>query len=337
MKQHNYFLSILTILVISTISLAQTARVQIIHNSADVSAEQVDIYLDDVILRDDFEFRTATAFQDVTANTPINIKVAPSNSTSSGDFVYELNTTLNANDTYILIANGIISTSGYTINDNFGIDVFNMAREAATNADNTDILFHHGSIDFEAVDVNQVPTTGAPVNLVNNLAYSEFSNGYTSLFSNTYTVNFTAQNDNSQVLTEYTLSLFPAFEGEAVTVIASGFQDPSANSNGEPFGVWLATAAGGPLTEIPPNALSTQSIDALKADVFPNPVRDYLSVNFEKSQNTTLSLFDIQGRKVLEQDLGLQNRIFLGDLNEGMYVLNLNNGFGSETMKIRKN
>lgn len=312
---------------------AQTARVQIIHNSADVAAEKVDIYLNDVLLLDNFEFRTATAFQDVPAEAPINIKVAPSNSVSSASFEYELNTTLTAGDTYILVADGIISSSGYTTNDNFSIEVFDMARETANSNGDTDILVHHGSIDTESVDINEL---SGPILLENNLGYSEFGSGYISLFSNPYTINLTADDDGA-VLAEYTLNLFPTYNNQAITLVASGFSDPSANSNGEPFGLFIATAAGGAMVEVQPNTLSAQIINALSADIYPNPVTDYLNINLQDNRSTNLSLYDIQGRKVLNQSLEMRNEIFIGDLSEGIYVLNLKNGSGRQTMKIKIN
>ncbi|MEM6516689.1 MAG: DUF4397 domain-containing protein [Bacteroidota bacterium] len=330
MKQKNFILSLMSI-GLSIYSFAQTARVQIIHNSADLSAETVDVYLDNTRLIDNFEFRTATAFQDVTADTPINIRIAPSNSATRDDFFYELETTLNADETYILVANGIRSTSGYVVNDNFTINVFNMAREASNVSGNTDILVHHGSIDAESIDVN---LEGSNTPLVNNLAYSEFSNGYISLFSNTYAFNLTADSDGN-LIAEYTVPFFPTYNNEAITLVASGFRDPSANSNGEPFGLWLATADGGPLTELEPSTLNVDNVDAIEADIFPNPVTDYLNINLAGNTKTELTLYDIQGRQVLSQDLDLENEIFLGDLSNGIYVMNLSNEFGNKTMKIR--
>jgi hypothetical protein len=41
---------------------AQTARVQVIHNSADTAAATVDVWLDNTLTLDDFNFREATPF-----------------------------------------------------------------------------------------------------------------------------------------------------------------------------------------------------------------------------------------------------------------------------------
>ena len=38
------------------------ARVQIIHNSADMAAQSVDVYLNNELLLDNFSFRTSTPF-----------------------------------------------------------------------------------------------------------------------------------------------------------------------------------------------------------------------------------------------------------------------------------
>jgi len=59
-----------------------TARVQVIHNSADLAAASVDIYLNNTLLIDNFNFRTASPFIDAPAGEEITISVAPSTSMS---------------------------------------------------------------------------------------------------------------------------------------------------------------------------------------------------------------------------------------------------------------
>lgn len=84
-----------TALIASIAANAQTARVQVIHNCADLAADSVDVYLDNGILLDNFAFRTATGFIDApAAGTPIRLSVAPKNSTSVADTFYSISVTL---------------------------------------------------------------------------------------------------------------------------------------------------------------------------------------------------------------------------------------------------
>ena len=67
------FAMIFAFLLLSGSIFAQSARLQVIHNSADVAAAEVDIYLwntaiDQLVVKlDDFAFRAATPFVDVPA------------------------------------------------------------------------------------------------------------------------------------------------------------------------------------------------------------------------------------------------------------------------------
>ena len=65
----------------------QLARLQVIHNAADVNAASVDIYLNGALLLDNFAFREATPFIDAPAGVEINIGVAGPNSASVADTI----------------------------------------------------------------------------------------------------------------------------------------------------------------------------------------------------------------------------------------------------------
>ena len=49
---------LLIFLVGVSVSFAQTARIQIIHNAADPAAQEVDVYVNGTLARDNFAFRT---------------------------------------------------------------------------------------------------------------------------------------------------------------------------------------------------------------------------------------------------------------------------------------
>ena len=95
------------LIVGSVSSYSQTARVQVIHNCADAAAATVDVYLDGVLLLNDFAFRTATPFIDAPAGVPITIDVAPGNSSSVAQSIYSVTPTFISGETYLVVANGL--------------------------------------------------------------------------------------------------------------------------------------------------------------------------------------------------------------------------------------
>lgn len=235
-------------------AIAQTARVQVIHNCADAVADEVDVYLNGTLLLDDFAFRTATPFTDVTAGSPITVAIAPKNSTSVADTIYSLTTTLTANATYIAVANGIVSTSGYNPVPDFELDIYAMGREAASNGSNTDLLVLHGSTDAPTVDVRSGIET-----LVDDISYGSFSNGYLELPTADYTIRLT-NTTGAQTVQTYSAPLSTlGLTGGAGVVVASGFLNPAANSNGPAFGLYVALPTGGAMIALPtttPEALA---------------------------------------------------------------------------------
>ncbi len=118
------------------------------------------------LLLDNFGFREATPYIDAPAGTPINIGVAGPNSTSAADTIKNFNVTLTANETYVAIANGVLSPGSFASNPDgrstaFTLFIKAMARENGTSSD-VDFFVLHGSTDAPTVDVlaRRVATLG---------------------------------------------------------------------------------------------------------------------------------------------------------------------------------
>jgi hypothetical protein len=237
---------------------AQTARVQVIHNSPDALAAIVDVYLDDVLLIDDFEFRTATPFIDAPAGVDFTVGIAPANSSSSADAIATFDYNLTAVETYIIVASGIVNAAGYNPAPAFNLEVYAGAREAAATSGNTDVLVYHGSTDAPAVDVVETLVTGGAT-IVDNAFYSDFA-GYLELATLDYRL---AVKDATGAVTvkSYEAPLAAlGLQNLALTVLASGFLDPSQNSNGAPFGLYVALPSGGNLIALPESTARLQVI-----------------------------------------------------------------------------
>jgi len=306
--------------LVGIVAFAQTARVQVVHNSADLAAATVDVYVDDVNTLDDFEFRTASPFVDLPAGVEIELSIAPGNSMSVADALLTVPVTLTDGETYIVVAYGIVSPTGYTPAPPLSLEIFAGAREAAAIATEVDVLVHHGSTDAPTVDV--VETGVGAGTLVDDISTSEFD-GYISVPEADYNLEIRLADGTTQV-SAYSAPLATlGLEGAALTVFASGFLDPSQNSNGPAFGLYVTTAAGGPMIALPEGVLGTNDFQQNSFAIYPNPTSNYIQVEGTATENLTYTVVNIQGRVVLEGDLFSQNDITIASLSQGMYILNL--------------
>jgi hypothetical protein len=223
-----------------------TARIQIIHNSADAAVEEVDIFVNGDLFLSNFAFRTATPFVDVPAGVDLNIIVAPAGA-GIANGVGPVTVNLTEGETYIAIANGIVSATGYDPATAFSLDVFPTGREAATVATNTDVLVFHGSTDAPTVSVWE---TGVGAGELFTFSYGDFA-GYLQLGTADYILEVrTADGETTVVAYSAPLATL-GLDGAAITVVASGFLNPANNSAGPAFGLYVALASGGDLIALP--------------------------------------------------------------------------------------
>ena len=301
-----------------------TARVQVIHNSADLAAEVVDVYINDALAVDDFTFRTATPFIDFPSSIEVPIAIAPSNSTSSADAIATFPVTLGRNETYVVVADGIVSATGYDPAPPFGLEVYDMGREIANDPANTDVLVHHGSTDAPTVDV--VETGVGAGTIVDDISYTEFQ-GYLELPTVDYIIDVRDETGTATVATYGAPLSTLGLDGAAITVVASGFLDPSVNSDGPAFGLWVALEAGGPLVELPDQALSVADVAFNDAILYPNPATNQLNLAGNLNPGSELRIIDMQGRVLLSQPVEAEtNVIDVSNLSSGLYQLILSNG-----------
>ncbi|TAE52662.1 MAG: DUF4397 domain-containing protein [Bacteroidetes bacterium] len=240
---------------------AQTALVQIIHNSPDPLAATVDIYINGGAIPavDNLDFREATAFLSVPTNVIVGIALG--NSTGPGSILATFPYTLVANQKYVIVANGLLNTTGYntTVNSpiTFSLNVITPAQDNAP-AGSTSIVAFHGSTDAPQVDVLANGNTAAP--LINNLSYGNNS-GYATVPAAKYVLQVTPGNNNSTVVATYYADLTPLSGGAAV-IFASGFLNPATNQNGAAFGLFAALPNG--------TVLQLTSVGTARAQVIHN-------------------------------------------------------------------
>jgi len=82
--------------------------------------------------------------------------------------------------------------------------------------------------------------------------------------------------------------------------------------------------------------------NAYNFSLFPNPVNDYLNINYRSNYNETMQLviYDMQGREVYKETISINTeglKVNISNLYKGMYLCRLHNGQNSITKKFIKN
>ncbi len=229
--------------VLAFVGYAQTARVQVIHNSADPAARFVDVYLNDALLLNDFKFRTATPYVDAPAGTPITIGIAPSTSDGPEDAIAEFTYTLAADEKYVIVANGVLDPGAFAVNPDGASTAFNLfvksgTREAGLDPNNLDFIFFHGATDAPTVDAiaREVAT------VVDNASYSMFTD-YVSVPADKYFIDVTP-GDLPSTIVATSRAYLDGAGGAAAVIFASGFFDVGANPGGKALRLYYALPDG---------------------------------------------------------------------------------------------
>jgi hypothetical protein len=338
MKKLMVTIFMLAMTVASTAN-AQTARLQVIHNAADPAAATVDVYVNDALLLNDFDFREATPFIDVPAETELSIAIAPPNSDSSSDAIAVFNTTLADMQTYVIMANGVLNPMMFSLNpDSIAIafnlfPVDNIVESAPQGM--VKVIGFHGATDAPAVDIYP---------LYEDVAYGEFSS-YAEIPADAYTIEIRpAGSPNALVAYDVNLS---GLGGGSAVAFASGFLNPANNQNGEAFGLFAALP-NGTVVEFP--AVSTKAEDGFSGlpkdfslnQNYPNPFNPSTTISFSLAEpsNVKLTVFNMLGQEVStlineQLEAGSHQVEFNGTgVPSGIYFYRIDAGSHSQTQKM---
>jgi len=86
-----------------------------------------------------------------------------------------------------------------------------------------------------------------------------------------------------------------------------------------------------------PAASSINEVSSLTLTIYPNPATESVTINlFEINNATEISVYDITGRKILEQNINGQNKITINtsDFASGLYNVILTSGYNTFTTKL---
>jgi len=317
-----------------------TARVQVIHNSPDAAAASVDIWLNNERILDDFMFRQASPFVSVPAGQAIDITIAAPSSTDTTNPVAKFNYTLTEGETYVIVANGLVVSTGYNDFKPFNLEVYALGREASSQTGNTDVLAFHGSPDAPVVDV--VETGVGAGTIIDNFAYNEFR-GYLELPTDNYILEVRDSTGMNTVVAYQAPLAGLGLNNQALVLVASGFLNPAVNNNGPAFGLFAALSSGGNLIPLPITVGMNKYDKILDTKIYPNPAINDVNVQFEISDQSEvrIRMYDLMGKEVASDFTGMlpagihQTTLGLQGLRNGTYFVVIEDNQTRTTSKLQ--
>jgi hypothetical protein len=313
------------------------SEVQIVHNSADVTLDTVDVYVNNVLTLDNFAFRHATPFVNLKAYIPQVVAIAPKGSNSSAEAVFTKSLLLDSSTLYYAVASGVLNPSNYVVNPDgktigFELYTFKGARKTATASKNVDLLYFHGATDLRKTTIKG---SGQVQYLSKNDSYGGFHGyGIHTALDNVLMEVTDANNIDSVLYTGF--ANLASHQGGAGLVFASGFAKANSvtNQNGDTlvlFVVWPdgdvdSIAPPKPITGIEEQSVLNQS----SLSVFPNPSSTNATITVQAITNTssTITLVDIAGRTIYtdswKMSAGVNTyELDLVNLTSGLYFLKI--------------
>lgn len=300
---------------------AQTAKLRLIHNSADPELNTIDVYVDGIRIADNLPFRNVTPYLNVPAARSFQIVVVQGSAPDMASAGFRLRSTvspLETNGEYTAIALGLSEPTKFAPNPEGKSTIFRVIvkRNAqAKNPSKVTVFFNHGVTDLPMLDVT-VPGIGM---LVNNLPYSAPSEFY-ELTPKRYQFNLVHWDKPATLRYGYWFGDLSAYQGQQVVIFASGFMNRQGNQDGPGIGLFAALENGSviPLQvgSVGVQAAQTPALAGLDRaatdragkpegfalrGAYPNPFNPVTTVSFDLPEQALVEvrLFNLLGQQVL--------------------------------------
>ena len=321
---------------------ANPAMVQLLHNAADPALSSVDVYVNDELAIEDFEFRSSLAGVELPAGTELTLGVA---AVGSEDILLSMDVMLEDFEEYLIIVNGVGNPDDFTENpDGHSIAAEMQLHEdmfdAGTPGNENLVYVYHGVTDAPAVDISLLD---GPL-LIPNLGYGEMHSEFLELAPDSYMLELTLAGTGERLFVyEADIS---TLENQVIGIVASGFVNPDANHNGAGFSL-LAVLESGEVIGLRDATSSDDATAELPSDFaleqnYPNPFNPTTNIEYAlpEAAEVTLEVFNLQGQRVAtlvngQQSAGRHTVSFdAANLSSGVYLYRIQAGSFTQTQKM---
>lgn len=305
------------------------ARVQFIHNSADSSISSLDVYVNQGLRLNDFEFRLASGFLNVPSSENVRFYLCADSSQSSANPLAMVSVNLEADKHYVAIISGMIDNQMMPFEPLTLL--INETRTQAGIGSQTDVLFFAGATDFTSTTIRENHLLKSEI--FSGIDFGAFSQWQSLPFAN-YKIELLDDIDQS-VFQSFNLDLFRyELEGDAIVLMTSGFADTNVTSGSELMSLWFARPVSGKLIELS-QALGELDLKKKSLRIFPNPVADELTMVSNEPIHA-VSVYNTQGKQVLHHHGSghFSVQILTSDLPSGIYHIRIEGAVNTQSAQV---
>ena len=344
-----------TLMIIATLAMflvgaaqAQTT-IQAIHGATDPGLDTVDVYVGigaiPLTVIQDISYGSANPTIDSpVSDLVLDFGIAPGNSTARSDTVANFPVFIAPDSNYIGLFRGVVDPSGFAPNPDgrdigLSVSFTDQGRLQSNTTGSVDLIMFHASTDAPTVDIT---LPGGTATVFDNVGYGDVS-GYVSVTPGLLSLEVRdASGTNVLFSLQGDLS---AYADSAVSIIATGFFNPSKNQNGAAFSIDGYTTGGdlipfGLLTGIGDD--ENQLTDYRLLQNYPNPFNPSTTIEFSIPQNerVELTIYNALGETVetlVRESLGAGEHSYSWDASNrasGVYYYQLTAGTFSKTGKM---
>jgi hypothetical protein len=298
------------------------AEFQFVHNSADKAFDSVDVWVNSEKKIAGLAFRSASALMQVQAGNQVVVAVKPVGSTSPDSPLASQTLTPESGKKYGFFIQGIKSSTGYSPAPPFELLKIDNMKVNSTSGGVCDVMVLHQSTDAPSpadfIELNSVWLLG--------MTYGQHSN-YMQKTVFDYSIGF-RHPDSANPYKYYFLPVDElGLAGKAFYVVTSGFFNTTANSNGEPFGLWAVIPTGGKMVELSDVTGVDDVNNSLDVAVYPNPARQVIHVvSNSNARIASVEFVNLAGQLVKKQPVGFvssSTHVDVSDLQRGMYLMKI--------------
>ncbi len=159
------------------------------------------------------------------------------------------NAQLALNSRQLFTLQGHLDATGYNPFLPLDVHQFEGALEQSASNSSIDVIFLHGTTDLDSIQIQE--TQLFQLTAFEDISFGNYT-GYLPLFTADYGWSVVRESDSSLVA-EFSLPVSDLnWAGRAITLVTSGFLNQRNNNEGESFGMWATTSAGGAMIKLVP-------------------------------------------------------------------------------------